>query len=121
MSGFQTYDIKYYKIDAACDCLLLTGKNADMLSKRSIKPNIVTVLEVLSRTVTFFTLMLGSTLSSMPLDAGKWSLTAILGYPVCFLRLRGPLLYEIFPFSSIHHSDRSFAMTPLSYFYSGSN
>lgn len=25
LSAFQKYDIKYYKVDAAYDCLLLTG------------------------------------------------------------------------------------------------
>lgn len=48
-------------------------------------------------------------------------LTAILGYPVCSLKLRDPLLYEIFSFSSIHHSNRSLAVTPQFYFCSGLN
>lgn len=55
--------------------------------------------------------------------SGCWEreLSAILGYPVCSLWLKGPLLYEIFPFCSIHHGDRSPAMTPLSYITSGQN
>lgn len=90
-----------------------------LLSNHSITFNMLSVLGVWRQTVKFLTLLTG--VNPLQYVSGCWErkLTAILGYPVCSLRLKGPMLYEIFPFCSIHHNDRSLAMTLLSYFNSG--
>ena len=87
--SFHMCDAKYYKIEAAWD-------QRGLQSGHSVTSDIRSVLGVRRQTAKSLTLVTG--VKSLQCVSGCWEreLTAILGYPVCYVRLKkGPLLYEI--------------------------